>query len=45
MDFGLPLLNNVRCAKLWVEVLERKVPQGGLRKYEEGRILGCCEIG
>ncbi|KAI6116029.1 hypothetical protein F5141DRAFT_1100556 [Pisolithus sp. B1] len=38
VDFGLPLLNNARCAKLWVEALQKKIPQGGLRKYEEGRI-------
>lgn len=38
VDFGLPLLNNARCAKLWVEALEKKIPKGGLKKYEEGRI-------
>ena len=38
VDFGLPLLNNARCAKLWVEALQKKIPQGGLRKYEEGKI-------
>ncbi|KAI5986862.1 hypothetical protein EDD15DRAFT_1520416 [Pisolithus albus] len=38
VDFGLPLLNNARCAKLWVEALQKKIPQGGLRKYDEGRI-------
>jgi carbamoyl-phosphate synthase large subunit len=38
VDFGLPLLNNARCAKLFVEALEKKVPKGGLRKYTEGRI-------
>jgi carbamoyl-phosphate synthase large subunit len=38
VDFGLPLLNNPRCAKLFVEALAKKIPQGGLRKYSEGRI-------
>ena len=38
VDFGLPLLNNPRCAQLFVESLAKKIPQGGLRKYEEGRI-------
>lgn len=38
VDFGLPLLNNARTAQLFVESLERKMPQGGLRKYSEGRI-------
>jgi carbamoyl-phosphate synthase large subunit len=38
VDFGLPLLNNPRTAQLFVESLERKVPQGGLRRYTEGRI-------
>ncbi|KAI6009848.1 hypothetical protein EDC04DRAFT_2772173 [Pisolithus marmoratus] len=38
VDFGLPLLNNARCAKLWVEALQKKIPQGGLKKYDEGRI-------
>ncbi|KAJ6520742.1 hypothetical protein B0H19DRAFT_1277863 [Mycena capillaripes] len=38
VDFGLPLLNNARCADLFVESLARKIPQGGLRKYSEGRI-------
>lgn len=38
VDFGLPLLNNPRTAQLFVESLERKIPQGGLRKYSEGRI-------
>lgn len=38
VDFGLPLLNNPRTAQLFVESLERKMPQGGLRKYSEGRI-------
>ena len=37
VDFGLPLLHNARCAKLWVEALQRKIPHGGLRKYEEGK--------
>ncbi|KAH9922065.1 carbamoyl-phosphate synthase [Fomitopsis serialis] len=38
VDFGLPLLNNARCAQLFVEALEKKIPQGGLKKYTEGRI-------
>ncbi|KAG8830288.1 carbamoyl-phosphate synthase (glutamine-hydrolyzing) cpa2 [Serendipita sp. 400] len=38
VDFGLPLLNNPRTAQLFVESLERKIPQGGLRRYSEGRI-------
>ncbi|KAF7298070.1 Carbamoyl-phosphate synthase [Mycena chlorophos] len=38
VDFGLPLLNNARTADLFVESLARKIPQGGLRKYTEGRI-------
>ncbi|KAH7883203.1 hypothetical protein F5I97DRAFT_1903029 [Phlebopus sp. FC_14] len=38
VDFGLPLLNNARCAKLWMEALQKKIPKGGLKKYEEGRI-------
>ncbi|TFY82994.1 hypothetical protein EWM64_g1013 [Hericium alpestre] len=38
VDFGLPLLNNARTALLFVESLAKKIPQGGLRKYTEGRI-------
>ncbi|KAL0955783.1 hypothetical protein HGRIS_001997 [Hohenbuehelia grisea] len=38
VDFGLPLLNNPRNAELFVESLARKIPHGGLKKYEEGRI-------
>ncbi|TRM69122.1 hypothetical protein BD626DRAFT_421131 [Schizophyllum amplum] len=38
VDFGLPLLNNARTAELWVESLARKIPEGGLKNYEEGRI-------
>ena len=38
VDFGFPLLNNARCAQLFVESLARKIPQGGLRKYMENRI-------
>ncbi|KAJ6631613.1 hypothetical protein B0H10DRAFT_2159839 [Mycena sp. CBHHK59/15] len=38
VDFGLPLLNNARSAQLFVESLARKIPQGGLRNYSEGRI-------
>ncbi|KAI9441667.1 carbamoyl-phosphate synthase [Lactarius indigo] len=38
VDFGLPLLNNPRTAQLFVDSLAKKLPQGGLRKYSEGRI-------
>ncbi|KZV74009.1 carbamoyl-phosphate synthase [Peniophora sp. CONT] len=38
VDFGLPLLNNPKTALLFVEALARKIPAGGLRPYEEGRI-------
>lgn len=38
VDFGLPLLNNARTAQLFVESLAKKIPQGGLRSYSEGRI-------
>lgn len=38
VDFGLPLLNNARCAQLWVEALGKKIAQGGLTKYTEGKI-------
>ena len=38
VDFGLPLLNNARCAQLFVEALAKKIPEGGLKKYAEGRI-------
>ncbi|KAF4621341.1 hypothetical protein D9613_000842 [Agrocybe pediades] len=38
VDFGLPLLNNAKTAKLFVEALAKKLPQGGLRGYTEGRI-------
>ena len=38
MDFGLPLLNNARCAQLFAESLAKKIPEGGLRAYSEGRI-------
>ncbi|KAA1470563.1 carbamoyl-phosphate synthase [Dentipellis sp. KUC8613] len=38
VDFGLPLLNNPRTALLFVEALAKKIPQGGLRSYTEGRI-------
>ena len=38
VDFGLPLLNNAQCAKLFVESLSRKMREGGLRSYSEGRI-------
>jgi carbamoyl-phosphate synthase large subunit len=38
VDFGLPLLNNPRTAQLFVESLAKKLPEGGLRKYVEGRI-------
>jgi len=38
VDFGLPLLNNARNALLFVESLAKKIPQGGLRPYTEGKI-------
>ncbi|TCD64558.1 carbamoyl-phosphate synthase (glutamine-hydrolyzing) cpa2 [Steccherinum ochraceum] len=38
VDFGFPLLNNAQCAQLFVDALAKKIPQGGLRKYTEGRI-------
>ncbi|EJF57510.1 carbamoyl-phosphate synthase [Dichomitus squalens LYAD-421 SS1] len=38
VDFGLPLLNNARCAQLFVESFAKKIPEGGLRGYTEGRI-------
>ncbi|EAU91591.1 carbamoyl-phosphate synthase subunit arginine-specific large [Coprinopsis cinerea okayama7 len=38
VDFGLPLLNDAKTAELFVEALARKIPQGGLRPYTEGRI-------
>ncbi|CAE6341763.1 unnamed protein product [Rhizoctonia solani] len=38
VDFGLPLLNNARCAQLFVEALAKKIPEGALRPYYEGRI-------
>ncbi|KAI0036167.1 carbamoyl-phosphate synthase [Vararia minispora EC-137] len=38
VDFGYPLLNNERTALLFVESLARKIPQGGLKRYEECRI-------
>ncbi|KAG8981474.1 carbamoyl-phosphate synthase (glutamine-hydrolyzing) cpa2, partial [Tulasnella sp. 427] len=38
VDFGIPLLNNARCAQLFVEALAQKLPEGGLKPYREGRI-------
>ncbi|KAI8459614.1 carbamoyl-phosphate synthase arginine-specific large chain [Phakopsora pachyrhizi] len=38
VDFGLPLINNDKCAKLFVEALAKKVPRGGLEPYVEGSI-------
>ncbi|KZP27588.1 carbamoyl-phosphate synthase [Athelia psychrophila] len=38
VDFGLPLLNNAKTAQLFVEALAKKIPEGGLKKYTEGRI-------
>jgi len=34
----LPLLNDAKTAQLFVESLARKIPQGGLRGYQEGRV-------
>lgn len=40
VDFGLPLINNVACAKLWCTALEYKLAQpGGLSGWEEGKLL------
>lgn len=40
VDFGLPLLNNAKCAALWVEALKRKMGKDGKRLlgYEEGNV-------
>jgi len=38
VDFGFPLLNNARCAQLFVESMAQKIPKGSLRPYTEGRI-------
>ncbi|UZJ55287.1 hypothetical protein CBS101457_004607 [Exobasidium rhododendri] len=38
VDFGLPLVTEPRCALLFAETLEYKMPLGCLRPYEEGRI-------
>ncbi|KOS16534.1 carbamoyl-phosphate synthase [Malassezia pachydermatis] len=38
VDFGLPLLNEPKTALLFVETLEKKMPQGCLLPYEEGSI-------
>ncbi|KAI0002176.1 carbamoyl-phosphate synthase [Russula compacta] len=38
VDFGLPLLNNPQTAQLFVDSLAKKISEGGLRKYVEGRI-------
>ncbi|KAF8622740.1 hypothetical protein AX15_006830 [Amanita polypyramis BW_CC] len=38
VDFGYPLLNNPKTALLFVESLARKLPEGGLDGYTEGRI-------
>ncbi|KAF9228415.1 carbamoyl-phosphate synthase [Gyrodon lividus] len=39
VDFGLPLLNDAKCAVLWVEALKRKMTgRDGLRGYEEGKV-------
>ncbi len=32
------MLNNPQCAELFVESLARKMKEGGLRSYTEGRI-------
>jgi len=37
VDFGLPLINNAQCAKLFVEALARKMPEGGLERYSPTR--------
>lgn len=39
VDFGLPLINNAACAKLWCLALEHKLKQaGGLSGWEEGKL-------
>ncbi|KAN0081253.1 hypothetical protein V8E55_008877 [Tylopilus felleus] len=40
VDFGLPLLNNAKCAVLWVEALKRKMGKDGrgLMGYQEGNV-------
>ncbi|CAO1639119.1 unnamed protein product [Sympodiomycopsis kandeliae] len=39
VDFGLPLINNAACAKLWCLSLEHKLKQpGGLSGWEEGKL-------
>ncbi|KIK96688.1 hypothetical protein PAXRUDRAFT_825663 [Paxillus rubicundulus Ve08.2h10] len=39
VDFGLPLLNDAKCAVLWVESLKQKMTgKDGLRGYEEGMV-------
>ncbi|MBW0506215.1 hypothetical protein O181_045930 [Austropuccinia psidii MF-1] len=38
VDFGLPLINNDKCARLFVEALAKKLPKGGLKPYTEGNI-------
>ncbi|KNZ60681.1 carbamoyl-phosphate synthase arginine-specific large chain [Puccinia sorghi] len=38
VDFGLPLINNNKCARLFVEALAKKIPLGGLKPYAEGKI-------
>ena len=37
VDFGLPLINNPRCAQLFVEALAKKMPLGGLEPYRQGK--------
>jgi carbamoyl-phosphate synthase large subunit len=38
VDFGVPLINNARCAQLFVEALAKKMPRGALLGYREGRV-------
>ncbi|KZO90341.1 putative arginine-specific carbamoyl-phosphate synthetase, ammonia chain [Calocera viscosa TUFC12733] len=38
VDFGIVLINNARCAQLFVESLAMKMRQGNYGKYTEGRI-------
>lgn len=37
VDFGLPLINNAKLGKLFVEALAKKMPLGGLEKYSPDR--------
>ena len=36
-DFGIPLINNAKLGVLFVQSLEKKIPQGSLDGYVKGR--------